>query len=125
MNCAFTYIKLKHSESVEEHAQDLINKLSKFFDRPLKGHFTFAQEKFNHRATLTLTGKDIYFKAEATDENFYTAIENAVDKMHRQLLKKKGKMKHHKQKHPAKELNTNIIYLEDYRRAMELRRKSS
>jgi putative sigma-54 modulation protein len=112
---------MEHSEHVEDHAQELLNKLSKLTDRPLKGHFTFWQEKFNHRVSLTLVGKNTYLKSDATNENFYAAIEGAVDKVQRQLQKKKTKLKHHKQKHPAKELN-NIIFLDEYKRTMEKRK---
>jgi ribosomal subunit interface protein len=115
---------MEHSEHVEEHANQLMAKISKYMNRPLKGHFTFSQEKYNHKVMLTLKGKNIFFKAEALHENFYAAIESAIDKMHRQLQKKNGKMKHHKQKHPAKELN-NVIFLEEYKRNLEMRRKIS
>lgn len=122
MKCEFTYIKLDSSEHVEEHAETLLSKVEKFMTGPIKGHFTFSQEKYNHKVVLTLTGKNIYFKAEAKEENFYSAIENAIEKMHRQLAKKKSKIKNHKIKHPAKELN-NLISLEDYRQMLEVRRK--
>ncbi len=122
MKCDFTYIKMKHSKGVEEHCQQLLNKLEKFLDRPLKGHFTFSMEGFEHKTTLTLTGKNLYFKAEADHENFYSCIEACIDKMHRQLDKKKGKMKNHKFKKPAKELN-NLISLAEYRQMLEIKRR--
>lgn len=122
MKCEFTYIKVEGSEHVEEHAQTLLSKVEKFMTGPIKGHFTFSQEKFNHKVVLTLTGKNIYFKAEAKEENFYSAIEDAVTKMHKQLQKKMSKVKNHKIKHPAKELN-NLISLDDYRLMVETRRK--
>lgn len=122
MKCEFTYIKIDGSEHVEAHATQLIERATKYTPGPLKGHFTFSQEKFNHRVVLTLTGKNIYFKAVAKAENFYAAIEEAVEKMNRQLLKKKAKVKNHKFKHPAKQLD-NLVSLEDYRAMVELRRK--
>lgn len=122
MKCEFTYIKLDGSEHVESHAQGLLSKVEKFMTGPIKGHFTFSQEKFNHRVVLTLTGKNTYFKAEAKKENFYAAIEDAVEKMHKQLQKKKSKVKNHKLKNPAKALN-NLISLDDYREMVQMRRK--
>ncbi len=122
MKCEFTYIKVEGSEHVEGHAQTLLSKVEKFMTGPIKGHFTFSQEKFNHKVVLTLTAKNIYYKAEAKDENFYSAIEDAVEKMHKQLHKKMSKVKNHKIKHPAKELN-NLISLEDYREMVQTRRK--
>lgn len=122
MKCEYTYIKVDHSENVEEHAETLLSKVEKYMTGPIKGHFTFSQEKFNHKVVLTLTGKHMYYKAEAKDENFYSAIECAIDKMHRQLKKKMSRVKNHKIKHPAKELN-NLISLEDYREMVQLRRK--
>lgn len=122
MKCEFTYIKLDGSEHIEGHAQALLSKVEKFMTGPIKGHFTFSQEKFNHKVVLTLIGKNIYFKAEAKEENFYAAIEDAVEKMHKQLQKKKSKVKNHKVKNPAKALN-NLISLEDYREMVQMRRK--
>jgi ribosomal subunit interface protein len=122
MKCEFTYIKVESSENVESHAQTLISKVEKYMPGPIKGHFTFSQEKFNHKVVLTLIGKNMYFKSEAKDENFYAAIEDAVDKMHKQLQKKISRVKNHKIKHPAKELN-NLVSLEDYRQMLLMRRK--
>lgn len=122
MKCEFTYIKIEGSEHVEAHATQLLARVTKYTNGPLKGHFTFSQEKFNHRVVLTLTGKNIYFKAVAKAENFYAAIEDAIEKMNRQLLKKKAKVKNHKIKFPAKHLD-NLISLDDYREMIELRRK--
>jgi ribosomal subunit interface protein len=122
MKCEFTYIKVESSKHVEDHATTLLSKVDRFMSGPIKGHFTFSKEKFNHKVTLTLTGKNIYFKAESKDENFYSAIEGAIDKMHRQLEKKKSKVKNHKIKRPAKELN-NLISLDDYRQMVYTRRK--
>lgn len=122
MKCEFTYIKVEGSENVEEHAYGLISKVEKYMTGPLRGHFTFSQEKFNHKVVLTLIGKNMYFKAEAKDENFYAAIEDAVEKMTKQLQKKKSRVKNHKMKHPAKDLN-NLISLEDYREMVTMRRK--
>ncbi len=122
MKCEFKYIKVKQSGHVEEHCLQLLSKLEKHLDRPLKGCFTFSKQDFEHKAVLTLKGKNMFFKSESTDENFYAAIESAVDKLCRQLDKKKSKMKNHKHKTSAKELN-NVIYIEDYRKMLELRRK--
>ncbi len=122
MKCEFTYIKVESSEHVEAHAETLLSKVDKFMNGPVKGHFTFSKEKYNHKVTLTLTGKNIYFKAESKDENFYSAIEEAIEKMNRQLTKKKSKIKNHKIKHPAKQLN-NLVSLDDYREMVQMRRK--
>lgn len=122
MKCEFTYIKIDGSENVEEHAQELLGKVERFVTGPIKGHFTFSQEKFNHKVVLTLTGKNIYFKAEAKEENFYSAIESAIEKMQKQLQKKMSKVKNHKIKTPAKALN-NLISLDDYREMVQMRRK--
>jgi ribosomal subunit interface protein len=74
MKCEFTYIKLEGSEHVEQHAKALLSKVERFMTGPIKGHFTFSQEKFNHKVMLTLIGKNVYFKAEAKEDNFYAAI---------------------------------------------------
>jgi ribosomal subunit interface protein len=122
MKCEFTYIKVESSENVESHAQTLISKVEKYMTGPIKGHFTFSQEKFNHKVVLTIIGKNMYFKSESKDENFYAAIEEAVEKMQKQLQKKVSRVKNHKIKHPAKELN-NLVSLEDYRQMLLMRRK--
>ena len=122
MKCEFTYIKVEGSNNVEEHAEQLLNKVERFLSGPARCHFTFSQEKYNHKVVLTLTGKNVYFKAEGKEENFYSAIEAAVDKIQKQLQKKMSKVKNHKIKRPAKELN-NLISLDDYREMVQLRRK--
>lgn len=103
---------------MEQHCQELATKLERFLDKPMEAQFTFSQEKYNHKCVLTLSGKNMFLKSQSKDENFYVAIDACIDKIGRQLQKLKAKIKNHKQKHPAKELN-NVIYLSDYREMLK------
>ncbi|WP_133136965.1 ribosome hibernation-promoting factor, HPF/YfiA family [Legionella rowbothamii] len=68
-----------------EHHYDQINKINVIFDI----------EKLSQiaEATIFVTGAELYAKSES--ENLYAAIDALIDKLDRQLLKHKEKMRSH------------------------------
>lgn len=91
-----TRITARHyplNDGLKEFAQERIGNLVKFFDNIIDAHMILDQERHNVVAELSLKvyGAQLASKAKSTDMR--ASIDQAVDKMEKQLKKYKTKLK--------------------------------
>lgn len=93
-------LKNTHAKGNElkEFLEEKTSKLSKF----IRGHFharwNITLENDEHEAHLHVTGNDLDQIGKARNHNILTAIEEAVEKVERQLVRHKEIVKDHKNK---------------------------
>ncbi len=80
----------------KEYVEDKMKKLDKYIDTPAEARVVLQVEKFRNTAEISLLadGMNINSKEEAKD--MHLAIDEAVDKLERQLKKHKEKIRTHK-----------------------------
>lgn len=80
----------------KEYVEDKMKKLDKYIDTPAEARVVLQVEKFRNTAEFSLMadGMNINSKEEAKD--MHLAIDEAVDKLERQLKKHKEKIRTHK-----------------------------
>ncbi len=93
------------TDSMRNYVNEKIEKLDRHFDHALDIQVILTVEKLRHKAeaTLHVSGNNLY--AEDTQEDMYAAIDGLIDKLDRQGKKHKEKMKDHRLKGAAAELN--------------------
>jgi putative sigma-54 modulation protein len=92
-------LKFRHSEPSEQltsYVNEHAVKLEKYELKPVRLEFTFTTEKAIERVDVHVRGKDIEFHARAESDNFFTSVDMALDKIARQLSRKKDKIQAHK-----------------------------
>ncbi|NOY46232.1 MAG: ribosome-associated translation inhibitor RaiA [Deltaproteobacteria bacterium] len=96
MNLNITFRHAEPSDALKQYATEKVQRLHKYFDGIVDGHVVLTAEKIRHLAEVTLhaNGTRIHAKEESTD--FYSAVDNVVDKLERQLKRYKEKLKRHK-----------------------------
>jgi len=104
MNIKVTYKHLESTPALDETARTKSEKLKKYFDGNLNLHWSFTVEKKSHIAHCHLTGNHMDFFAEATTESIYSAIDEVVLALERQVRKNKEQLKDHHYK-KVKETN--------------------
>lgn len=79
------------TEAMQSHVEEKMAKLTRHFDNITNGQVTLTvvKERQTAEATIHITGHDLHAKAE--NENMYTAIDQMVEKLDRQVLKHKEK----------------------------------
>ena len=88
-----------HHVEITDSLRDFVNtkfaKLERHFDHINNVYVVLNVEKINQiaEATLHLNGGEIHAKAD--DLDMYTAIDSLIDKLDRQVLKHKDKLKQH------------------------------
>jgi putative sigma-54 modulation protein len=80
----------------KEYIDQKLKKLEKYLDTPVEARIVLSVEKFRNVAEVNLmtNGQNINAKEEAKD--MYLAIDNAIEKIERQLKKRKERIRGHK-----------------------------
>ncbi|MEW8998445.1 MAG: ribosome-associated translation inhibitor RaiA [Thermoanaerobacter sp.] len=70
-----------------------VSKLSKYFTEDTEVRTVLSVQKNNHIAEITIPFKGIIFRAEEVSDDMYVSIDRVVDKIEKQILKHKAKLK--------------------------------
>ena len=83
------------TEPLREYVINKLEKVERHFDLVTDVHCILTVEKLRHKAeaTINVQGGTIY--ADATEADMYAAIDGLVDKLDRQIKKRKEKMLDH------------------------------
>lgn len=101
MRIDFKFRHTPHSDELTEHVTAHVHKLEKYEMKPVRMEFTFTHEKAVQRVDIHVRGQDIEMHAQAEADDFFTAVDEAIHKISRQLSRKKAKVQAHKGK-PSK-----------------------
>ena len=84
------------TDSMRAYVVEKLDRLARHFDHVTNVQVILSVEKLEQKAeaSLHLAGNDIF--AEAVNEDMYAAIDALADKLDRQVLKHKEKLKSHR-----------------------------
>ena len=86
------------TDSMRAYVNEKIERLERHFDQALDIHVVLTVEKMRHRAEATLHVSGGNLHADDEQEDMYAAIDGLVDKLDRQGIKHKEKLKSHRLK---------------------------
>ncbi|MES1983189.1 MAG: ribosome-associated translation inhibitor RaiA [Pseudomonadota bacterium] len=91
MNLNLSGHHLEITPAIREHVLNKLGKVQRHFENVIDINVILSVEKLQQRAeaNVHLSGKTIF--VECDDANLYTAIDNLVEKLDRQILKHKEK----------------------------------
>lgn len=95
MNLNITFRHVDPSDALKAYATEKVERLNKYFDGMVEGHVILGQEKIRHCAEVSLRANGMRVIAKEETGDFYTAIDNVVGKLERQLKRYKEKLKRH------------------------------
>ncbi len=89
---------LELTTSIKDYVEKKFEKLTRHFDHVINIHVVLTVEKLDHHAeaSLQVSGNKIF--AEASSDGMYAAVDSLVDKLDRQIVKHKEKLKDHHQR---------------------------
>ena len=88
---------LKITPPLKEYVEKKFEKLTRHFDHVINIHVVLAVEKLEHHAEASLQVSRNKIFANATSDGMYAAVDSLVDKLDRQIVKHKEKLKDHHQ----------------------------
>jgi len=94
----FSGQNLKITAGMKEHLEERLPKFEKYAPRIVEAHVFLKKEKYIFRAEITLAAKDFHaFGMGETKENIFAAMDEAYERVEKQLKKFRSKSKgHHK-----------------------------
>lgn len=96
MRIDFKFRHLNHSDELTGYVSERMERLEKFEMKPVRVEVTFTLEKTCRRVDVHVRGDDIEMHAHCEAETFFEGIDHALEKIGRQLAKKKARVQAHK-----------------------------
>jgi ribosomal subunit interface protein len=104
MKVSFTFRHMTNSESLSSYGEDKIRKLFKFEMKPSWAEIIVnAQKHHLKQIEVKVVGKDMRFVAKAEGFDIHQVLDDAIDKIARQMHKRKSKVQNHKHQELTKE----------------------
>jgi putative sigma-54 modulation protein len=96
MKISVTFRNTEGDDWHKEYVDDRLKKLLKYIDTPADARVVLSVEKFRNVAEVNLMANGLTVNAKEEEKDMYLAIDNAVEKIERQLKKHKEKIRGHK-----------------------------
>lgn len=87
MDITVTFRHMDPIESVRDYAEEKVSKVDKYLDTVSEAHIVLSVEKFRHAADVTLSIDGTRIKAAEETEDMYSAIDQVMDKIEKQVKK--------------------------------------
>jgi putative sigma-54 modulation protein len=101
MNVEYTGRQCEVKDAVRKQVEHSLAKLQKILGSNFDTHVILAAEKHRHRAEITVTIRDQSIVGAAQANEMAAAVTEALDRIHRQAVKYKGRWRTRK-RHPRK-----------------------
>ncbi len=98
MNIQLSGQHIEITEAIRNSIEEKIKRLKKHFNSLVDVHVNLKVEKLSHTAEATVHVRGHTLFATAVADDMYAAIDILVDKLNRQVMKHKEKLKSHHEK---------------------------
>lgn len=95
MEITVTFRHMEPTESLRAYAEEKLGKIRKYLDFPAEAHVVMSVEKFRHMADVTLNVNGSRIKGAEETEDMYSAIDQVMDKIEKQLKRHLSKIRDH------------------------------
>ncbi len=93
MQIKVTFKNVEPRAEVKQHAEEKLDKITKFIKTPINVNFIFSKDKLDHVAELNVNADGVYYTSSVSSGDFFSAIDEGVDKVVTQIKKHKDKIK--------------------------------
>jgi putative sigma-54 modulation protein len=96
MKISLTFRNTEGDNWQKEYVDERFNKIKRYIDRPVDVHVILAVEKFRNVVEVNMAADGLNINAKEEAKDMRQAIDNAVEKIEKQLKKHKEKIREHK-----------------------------
>ena len=96
MQVSVTFRHMDSNDGMKEYAKQKLMRMRKYMDNPVEAHVVLCVEKFRNIAEVTIKGEGVSINGEERADDMYSAIDNVMDKIGRQIKKRRGKIRRRK-----------------------------
>ncbi len=99
MKVSMSFKNVKHSSEVQQHIERKTERLAKYYDGNLNVKWLCSFKEGKYWVEAYITGPKFSFHASSRYENMYKSFDLTLDKLERQIWRKKDKVKSRRSKH--------------------------
>lgn len=96
MKISVTFRNTEGEEWYKQYVEERLQKLKKYLDQPMEAHVVLTVEKFRNVTEINLLDNGLTVNAKEEAKEWQLSIDNAVEKIERQLKKHREKIRGHK-----------------------------
>lgn len=93
MNIQITVRNVELTDAIKSYVEKKVSKVKKYFEQVIEIHVVLDVQKNVHIAEILVNAKGVFLKGIEKSEDLYASIDLAMDKIERQLVKYKEKLK--------------------------------
>ena len=93
MQVNITFRGIESTESLKSHLEDRVTHLEKYFDRAIDAQAVLSLERYLQNADITIHAGQYVLRGRVKSEDMYKSIDEAIDKIEKQLKRYKGRMR--------------------------------
>ena len=105
MQVSVTFRNTEAEDWFKDYANERLAKLRKYIDKPLEAHVIMTVEKFRNIAEVNLLAKGININGKEEAKDMQLAFDIVMDKIERQLVRHKEKVRNHKENSAKEAMN--------------------
>lgn len=110
MKIVSSFKHMEHTPSLDEKIEVKTQKLKKYFEGNFEVHWTCSvKEDGKHAAEIKVLGPSFEYHAAAVTESLYKSLDQVINKIERQVNKKKDKWKNHISRKHKKSVKEHLI----------------
>ena len=95
MNLIIQGHHLEVTPALREYVRGKLERIRRHFDHVIEADVLLSVDKLQHKAEVTVRVRGNSMHAEAIDGDMYAAIDDLIDKLDRQVLRHKDRVKNH------------------------------
>lgn len=108
MHMNLTARNIDITEALKSYIENKIKRLERYVDNNTEAQMVLSVEKYRHSAEINLIGKRLNIHSGEESPDMYLSIDKVIEKVERQLRKKKDRIRALKAKQRAKEANYQL-----------------
>jgi putative sigma-54 modulation protein len=113
MNISISFKNVKHSKDVEQRLTEKSFRLQKFFEGNFSIKWFCPYKEGVHYTEAYISGPKFSFHASSKHQNMYKSFDLTLDKVERQILKQKEKVKSRRGHHSAESyIDPDLAWME-------------
>ena len=86
---------LEVTPALRSYVEDKLTRIRRHFDNVIDVDVVLSVDKLRQKAEITLRVRGTALHAECTDDDLYASIDSMMDKLDRQVLRHKDRVKNH------------------------------
>lgn len=93
MKITVTFRNTEGENWQKEYVEERLEKLTKYIDNPVDARVVLSVEKFRNTAEINLMSNGLNINSKEEEKDMHLAIDNAIEKIERQLKKHKERVR--------------------------------